>query len=227
MDKFFVCLANSYKYGNRCVAGILVNLFPKEKRFTVELDHDGHPLWIRPINRNTEGGAIPTNDVQDFAEFDIIKASNVEKVPETGAQSENYYYERLEKIEDIYSIPSHVNSFEDSYHETILGNRGSAVPVDVYSRLNHSIMFVMVEKGEFYLKNREETGQIPQPRGRFTYKGVEYDLPVTDPIWRHLVETDINRANSMGGGYYFMTLSLAIEQNGWHSKLISMVCPGF
>jgi len=227
MDKYFVCLANSYKYGNRCLAGIMVNLFPQEKRFEVELDSNGHPRWLRPINRNTEGGAIPTAEVHNFSLFDIIKASNIVQVQNIGAQSENYYYDSLEKIEDIYSIPSHVGSFDDSYHDSILGNQGSAVPAEVFSRMNYSIMFVQVENGSFYLKNREETGQIPQPRGKFTYKGIEYHLPVTDPDWRHLVETDINRANSMGGGYYYMTLSLAIEQNGWHSKLISMVCPAF
>ena len=45
MDKYFICLANSYKHGGRCVAGVEV-LWDGEKS-TVVREDNGAARWIR------------------------------------------------------------------------------------------------------------------------------------------------------------------------------------
>ena len=56
MDKHFICLANSYKRGGRCIAGIEVSI--DNDQWAVRCHSDGSPRWIRPIDRNTEYGEI-------------------------------------------------------------------------------------------------------------------------------------------------------------------------
>ena len=45
----FVCLANSYKEGGRCIAGI--ELDENDEPIMV----DGHPKWIRPVSESRFG----------------------------------------------------------------------------------------------------------------------------------------------------------------------------
>ena len=70
----FVCLANSFKEGGRCLAGI-------------ELDTDGnllmingHPKWIRPVC-NTDHGEVPNEIAGSFQILDIIEIGNVRLKP--------------------------------------------------------------------------------------------------------------------------------------------------
>ena len=43
MDKLILCLANSYKHGGRCIAGIEVSL--KEGRISIKKSSYGIPIW--------------------------------------------------------------------------------------------------------------------------------------------------------------------------------------
>ena len=47
MDKFFVCLANSYKHGGRCIAGVEVEW--REDRWRIVRDERQMPRWVRPV----------------------------------------------------------------------------------------------------------------------------------------------------------------------------------
>ena len=57
MDKYFICLANSYKRGGRCIAGVEV-IFNGDSKWKLVRNDDGIPNWIRPIAR-TIYGEIP------------------------------------------------------------------------------------------------------------------------------------------------------------------------
>ena len=59
MDKHFICLANSYKRGGRCIAGIIVTIKPNGQ-WVKETTQNGSPKWIRPIDKNTEYVFIAT-----------------------------------------------------------------------------------------------------------------------------------------------------------------------
>lgn len=42
-----LCLANSYKHGGRCIAGIEVTL--DNKGYSIVRDVNGVPKWVRPV----------------------------------------------------------------------------------------------------------------------------------------------------------------------------------
>ncbi len=222
MDKTFICLGNSYKHGNRCIAGVEIELHPEQKTYSVIRDENGNPIWIRPINRYTEAGAIPNIEAAGISICDIVKACDVEHHPE-GAQKENYYYSRLLRVSKMTNSTNNLDCLVDGYHRYLFGNRGVAVHPDNYVNLDYSLMMVKCTSIEFYMKNRSQWEKDPQPRGKLTVNGNEYDLPVTDPVFRKLIQDDQDKANSYS--IYYITLSLGVEHDEWHSKLIAGIIP--
>ena len=61
MDKYFICLANSYKRGGRCIAGVEISYNTLDE-WSVVRNADGTPRWIRPTAANTMFGEIPIVD---------------------------------------------------------------------------------------------------------------------------------------------------------------------
>lgn len=220
MDITFICLANSYKHNNRCIAGIIVSKRPGSSQYSIVRDNDGNPKWFRPIDRNTDAGAIPNDIASNIQILSIVKAHNVIPCPD-GAQTENHYYSSLNPISRLSRKTENLNCFIDTRHHFIFNNRGVAVHPDVYTHLDYSVLLIKSTNVHFYLKDRSQFGKEAQPRGRITHNGVEYDLPVTDPEFRKIIKEDINRSNSYGE--YYITLSLGVEHDEWHSKLIACV----
>src|SRR5438067_6228364 len=111
----FLCLANSFKEGGRCLAGI-------------ELDNqnnpvfiDGRPKWIRPVC-NTAHGEVPTHLVSHLHVLDIIELE-VTGHPDKNYQSENATF--LEKSIQKAGTFSKDKLMELCEHQsTIFGNRG-------------------------------------------------------------------------------------------------------
>lgn len=221
MDKTFICLANSYKHGNRCIAGVEMEFDPQRNSYSVKRDANELPIWFRPIHREAEAGAIPNSEAQGIDVLDIVIAHNVEHCPD-GAQMENYNYSSLEKVSRLKNIQD-LDGFVDHVHKTLFGNKGVAVHEDNYGNLNYSILLIKCSTVEFYQKDRSESNKEPQPRGKIMYNDTEYDLPVTDPAFRRIIHNDLDQANSYV--HYYITLSLGVEHNEWHSKLIACVIP--
>ena len=218
----FICLANSYKHSNRCIVGVKVVFNPELNTYDVVRDSNDNPVWFRPINRQTEAGAIPNIEAHKISILDIVTADDVEHHPE-GAQKENYYYNSLTKNGNIPFSVKELDKFVDKSHYTLFGNRGVAVHPDKYDDLGYSALLIKCTDVEFYLKDRTQMDRIPQPRAKFKYNNTEYDLPITDPIFRQAINNDLENANSFPGFYF--TLSLGVENEGWHSKLIACVIP--
>lgn len=81
----FVCLANSYKEGGRCLAG-------------VQLDEGGNPViinrrpkWVRPIC-HTPHHEIPAYLAEDVRVMDIVQV-DVTEYPPVSYQSENAFFD--------------------------------------------------------------------------------------------------------------------------------------
>lgn len=222
MDKTFICLANSYKHGNRCIAGVEIELYPQQNSYVVKRDANGNPIWFRPIHRTVKAGAIPNAEAHSISVLDIVKAHQVEPCPD-GAQKENYFYSRLEKLSRVSRKAQILDGLIDNTHNLLFGNRGAAVPPDRFDNLDYSVLLIKSSQVEFYMKDRTEWNKEPQPRGKVTYNGTEYDLPVTDPIFRQVTQNDLEKANTYAD--YYITLSLGVEHDDWHSKLIACVIP--
>lgn len=222
MDKTFICLANSYKHGNRCIAGVEINHRPEQHRFSVIRSYDNSPKWFRPVHRTTDGGAIPNEEALSINVLDIVVATNVVACP-SGAQQENYYYESLRKIGYVKQTISNLDTLCDTTHSTIFGNKGAAVHPNQIASIDYSIMLIKTSDIEFYLKDRTEFGKGPQPKAKIKFKGATLDIPITDPEFRKFMNSDLEKANSYSS--YYLAMSLGIENEGWYSKLVAGVIP--
>src|SRR5436853_7626805 len=98
MKKYFVCLANSKKYTQRCIAGI--ELLKTDSGFEV-LKNNQEPVWIRPIS-NSLHGEVSSILVDHIKLLDIVELEITSPSP-NGYQSENARFkeQRLKVIRKI------------------------------------------------------------------------------------------------------------------------------
>lgn len=96
----------------------------------------------------------------------------------------------------------------------LFGNKGKAVHKDVVDSIDHSLVFIKVNKYNVFIK--PENNQL---RMNFQYNFLEYDLPITDINF----ETKFRKNNTILDGiqHFYLTISLAVVHNNWHSKLIA------
>ena len=218
MSLLFVCLANSYKHNNRCLAGVLVKR--SNHGFELIQDNWGHPVWFRPINRWTDAGAIPNEEAVEINLFDVIEVEESDSCPD-GAQQENYYYSSLSRAGYMKPDITLLNHIAKTNRKVLFGNAYSSVSHDYYARLDYSVLMIHATDVHCYLKPR--TDKQPQPRMTFSFNGNEYDFPITDPNFRHLLEEDEDEANAASD--YYLTLSLGTICEDKHFKLVAGVIP--
>lgn len=216
MDKYFICLANSYKRGGRCIAGVEVVSNGNGKWKLVHND-DGNPRWIRPIAQTTYG-EIPNYLAENIQMLSVVRLSNVDPCPE-GAHTENVYYSRIEQFDyDISQLLSSMNQFIDSRHQSIFHNRGRAVSAEMLGGINYSLMLIHPDKASAY---RDENREKSKNRMKFTYYGVEYDFPISDPAFLDEFKREPERYADIPNVY--LAISLGLEFEGWHHKLVAGV----
>jgi hypothetical protein len=211
MKTLFICLANSKKYGERCVAGIEVRKVggayqPVEKK--------GNPKWLRPISKYYHG-AISEDLVGGIRLMDIIEIDIKELCP-NGYQSENATFkpESIKKIGNIRLSEKILNRLIDMEQYNLFGNKGKAVSEDVIDSVDHSLTLIKVT--DFHVKRKD--GQL---RIDFEFNNNRYDLAITDINFIQKYgenETLLDNTNCL-----YLTISLGIYHNGWHSKLIAGV----
>ena len=217
MDKYFVCLANSYKRGGRCVAGIEI-AFDSNWNWTIVRNNDKTPHWIRPIDKNTVYGEIPNLIAFDIKHFSIVKLVDVAACPQD-AHVENVYYSRIEACQ--YTLPSDHETlrwFVDPIHQSIFHNRGKAISTQMLVGLNYSLMLIHVENARAYIDEEREKSKS---RMHFTYYSTEYDFPITDPVFLDELKKSPERFTIIPNVY--LSLSLGLEFEGWHHKLVASV----
>lgn len=227
MDKYFLCLANSYKNKGRCIGGIeLIMEQGVPKRFAYrKVDKRLLPIWIRPVCHDTD--AIPNDEASLVTPLNIVRLTEVIECPDN-AQQENCYYSTMNvlgiyDITKAYDLLGRISKFYNRYW--IFGNKGKAVHPDKYAELDHSLILVKPENVRFKLEPRPGS-DVLRLRVEFEMQDLRnditrYDLPVTDPIFCQNFQGDIEKANSYND--YFFTISLGVEHDGWHSKLVAQV----
>ena len=216
MDKYFICLANSYKRGGRCIAGVEV-VPNSDAGWKLVCNNDGIPRWIRPIAR-TIYGEIPNFVGETIKMFSIVKLTNVVPCPEK-AHTENVYYSRIVQCDDIISQKSSfLNQLVDTKHQSLFHNRGRAVSAEMLVEINYSLMLIHPDKASSYIdENREKS----KNRMCFSYYGVGYDFPITDPLFIECLKKNPEKYANLNDVY--LTLSLGLEFEGWHHKLVAGV----
>lgn len=218
MDKYFVCLANSYKHGGRCIAGVEVEW--KQEHWWIVRDEQECPKWVRPLSRDTKTGEIPKEMAMNFLILEIIK---LEGVIECGydAQTENVYFEKMMSIGKRYEKTALLlERFMNESHRHILYNYGKAVSPDIFQyRGFYSILLIRALDSEVYMETNVK--DFPRYRIKFSYRGHNYDFPITDPVYAQ----DLRMGRRVTGfkGMLFITCSLGVEHEGWHPKLAACI----
>lgn len=214
MNKLFLCLANSYKHGGRCVAGIEAELVGSSLRIVKSTY--GIPKWIRPISRSA-AGEVPNHDALGIDVFSIVRIED--PIPHgTGAHSEDCYYKSLKVIGKLNPSDSFLKDFVDTWHPNIFGNRGKALTPEAFEDGDYSVMLLRTENCRIYLDERFER---PKARIEFEYNRNTYDFPITDP--EYLNKLQCNSALYKTYDMLYIVCSLGVEHEGWHSKLAATI----
>ena len=219
MDTHFICLANSYKRGGRCIAGVEIEI-DSSNHWIVKRNTDESPKWIRPIAQTTEYGEIPEGEAHFLPLLSVVRLTDIVPCPQM-AHSEDVYYKQ---IYTIGKVPSHsviLSKLTDDIHPILFYTTDYSISIDTYAQGDHSLMMVHPEGFSFHLdpsKNRAKYFMI------FNYNGVVYDFPVTDPYFYQYIEQHPDALDNLLDVY--ITLSLGLEYEGRHHKLIAaMIIP--
>ena len=206
-----LCLANSYKEGGRCIAGILLD------ENNAPVFNNGRPVWIRPICK-AKHGQVPNYLCKHIVPLDIIQIDGT-KVVGTGYQSENTTFDENQ----ILVVDKVEKTFIDNLHDTtslIFKNRGKALPEDIINELDHSLLLVRSNEFEIIEKKYEDK-EHPQIRLNFVFNGNSYNLPITDPIFLNKYEDEksiLDQNESID-----IILSLGVPFREWYYKLVATI----
>lgn len=209
-----VCFSNSFKEGGRCLAGI-------------EIDENLHiikqynrPKWIRPVC-NTPHEEVPNHLANNINYYDVIEFTSDPNYRRTDYQSENALIQG-DSIQNVQRVSvNNMNALCDNDRfDLIFGNRGKAVHTDDIKSLNHSLMMIRVTTYELIERSYADN-PFPQTRLVFQFHSHNYDLPITDPVFLHQYKLNTDLLENVNEIY--LVLSLAVEHNGWYSKLVATI----
>jgi len=216
MKTRFLCLANSFKEGGRCLSGM--KLDDQNKPVLV----NGYPKWVRPICK-TEHEEVPTNLVSHITVLDIVEI-DITSIPESlGYQSENVYFD-VNNINVLGKFDCTKLSELCCNRKYILGNKGKAVSQEYIEKMDFSLMLIKTNKFEVIEKSYDDNPSKPQYRLVFEYNNFKYDLPITDPIFLYKYPKDHNLLNDYGD--IFLSLSLGVNWKDWYYKLVAAIICG-
>ena len=210
--KRIVCLANSRKYGGRCIAG---------KEIAAASDPG---VWVRPVSER------PTGELNDYERqyrdrsepqlLDVIVVPVLEPQPES-YQRENWlldtssFWLKIGRLEspELFSLvddgaPLWVNGYSS------VSGRNDRIPQRLAADLVSSLRFIHVA----WLELSVTRGKLA---GRFRYDEVEYWLSITDPAYERAYHSKPNGTYPLGE--CFLTVSLGESYRGYTYKLVAAI----
>jgi hypothetical protein len=195
-----ICLANSKKFNERCVAGIEVGESSAGYKIIFS---NSKPKWLRPVSK-TEHGEFPAMIAQNIALLDVVEFNLVAHCP-SGYQTENVYFAEnsVKKVSSVKLASTNLDKLTCNTN-TLFGNKGKA------------LVFIKVHRYNVFIK--PENNQL---RMNFDHNSVEYDLPVTDIKFETIYRNNNRILDRIR--HLYLTISLAVVHNHWHSKLIAGV----
>ena len=212
--KRIVCLANSRKHQERCIAGR-------------ELLQGGLPgPWVRPVSaREHEGVSVVERHLPDRGEprlLDVIDVPVVEARPKS-YQSENWLLDSARSWELVgrYGPARLARLVEPEAPLWVDGyNSGEGVndrmPLSVADGLDSSLRLISVERASLRVTNYKNRMVM---RVVFRHAGSDYALRLTDPEYETRYEGQPVGVYSLGPSY--LTISLGEPYEGNTYKLIS------
>lgn len=216
MEKFFICLANSYKHGGRCIAGIEV-VPQSDGSLGIVRHDDGRPRWIQPVSMSANG-EIPNHLAESFKIFSLVKLTDVEPCPDN-AHTEDVHCTRMEICPfELSPTKDFLNQLIDTQHQAVFYFRGKSIPTTIIDRLDYSLMLIHSDNACAYCDEGRENSKY---RMKFTYNGSNYDFPITDPVFLEQFKKSPDSYADLDGVYLVLSLGIAFE--GFHYKLVATV----
>ena len=216
MEKYFICLANSYKHGGRCIAGIEV-VPQSDGSLGIVRHDDGRPRWIRPVSMSANG-EIPNHLAESFKIFSLVKLTDVEPCPDN-AHTEDVHCTRMEICPfELSPTKDFLNQLIDTQHQAVFYFRGKSIPTTIIDRLDYSLMLIHPDNACAYCDEGRENSKY---RMKFTYNGSNYDFPITDPVFLEQFKKSPDSYIDLDGVYLVLSLGIAFE--GFHYKLVATV----
>ena len=212
-----LCLANSKKYGGRCLAGLR---WPDLQ------------AWIRPVDPTREHGEVPSNRAQVnspegrrfIRPLDVINVDLIEAAPKP-AQPENWILGSspitLVQTLDIAEVASRLRSAADTATSVFDLDGGREVPRSVWERgLTKSIALYEVQEPLFKRFERDDSSAW---KVKFQYGScLNRYFPVSDDLG---VSKRLHRSSKSavrGSGRWFLTISLTEPFLDAHSRWLTV-----
>lgn len=217
MKKYILCLANSHKYNERCIAG--VELTKGENGYFSFVFSGSNVKWIRPIS-SCEHGELSSTQASRIKLLDIIEVDAIKDCP-SGYQSENVLIneESLKILRSLSPNLEDLDKIRTKNIDRIFLNKGKAVIRDEIQKINSSLIFIKPTQNNFIkVKSKKAEDQL---RADFFLKAINYNLPVTDVHFLKEYKDNPNKFQKITDLYF--TISLGLEFEGWHFKLIAGV----
>jgi hypothetical protein len=217
LRKTIVCLANSYKHGGRCIAGIDV----------------GSSAWVRLCGRSPDGALGPAEYMLDAGGeprmLDLIGVDLDRAIP-SNAHPEDWKiapgrWNLLERPAASSRIRPLLDRTEAS--RVILGGCRDRISATEITCKPRQTSLTLIKPSDIHWWIRDESGKR-RSRALFHCHHVAYDLPVTDPHWLdllNLLPAGIYPHCKLAddGGETWFTASLSEAYFGWHYKLVAAV----
>lgn len=167
-----VVLANSWKFGGRCLAGI-------------ELDTG---KWVRPVH-HPDDGRVPVS-IMKLGGFvpdllDIIEIPLASTGPDFGFESENRTL-LPGKWRWLGKMPvAELEKYVDTPQQLLHNNERKVNPGLIRDKpFDDRLTLQLVHGAPFYVADRRAGPDAkPNWRGLFALGGVDYELPITDPAF--------------------------------------------
>ena len=227
--KRIVCLANSRKQKERCIAG-------------KELLSDGRPGgWVRPVSdRGDEAVSSFERQYRDHSEprvLDVIDVPVLEERPNS-YQSENWlldphparppvFWSKVHRVilDDLSQFTDPAGPLWIDGHSSDKG-RNDRIPLYLANALDSSLRLIQVDRLELSTSKARHKQKVQgvssyKVQGRFQYDGVEYWLSVTDPIYEQAYGERPNSSYRLEA--CFLTISLGGPHKGYAYKLIAAI----
>ncbi|MBW4511717.1 MAG: hypothetical protein KME64_35220 [Scytonematopsis contorta HA4267-MV1] len=197
-----ICLANSWKHGDRCIAGIDM----------------ATGKWIRPVT-NSRDGSIPRNstliDKNEVSLLDVLEIPLASTGPDFGFASENRLilpgeWRKIRKITPLMALRylSAAKEILHNSHKLVLITDLQSLPV--YQR--YTLQLIRVK--EFLVQSElRKTGKIQWKGTLLTVTGQRLEnASITDPVFVEKLE-----AGYRPQGEYLVTVSLSLPYAppGW------------
>ena len=216
-----VCLANSYKHDNRCVAGISL-----VTRKWVRLIGRKVPCCLtRSEARYENGKDVCLLDVFEV-EIDADCGSNHHPEDVLIAGTPWRWVRRFDEPSDVELLRSIVTK-----EPTVLQGYCDRIDTHRFASAAARVSLSLLGPEDLWWWIREESGKRRyRANFRLGHEGrIRYDLPVTDPAWLdqlNLMPTGIHPHSILCGNQAtqtFLTASLSEAYEGFHYKLIAGV----